>query len=289
MVKLKFVNGKLKFFPKRSREGFNFNPKLLKVLDRLKWRLQKDFMNQIFIYGGVGTGKTTLSFLIAYYLSSGKFKLEDIGVGEKRGLKLLVECKSNSTILLDDASSLFMSTEFNKLTQKKAVKIMQLVRDKNINLIITLPDLSKTNSYVATSSNCLIKTYLDKNLSRGQYVFYGTRKVNVLYTNTKKNHGNTPKYPSPDFSSTFSDYRPDFYPEYKALKEKARRDVLYDKPEVYNLKTMKPLVKQLLAEIPKMPKPITYRQFCDLTGLNRSTISNYRQEIVEETRESDEI
>lgn len=289
MVKLKFVNGERQTFHPRSREGFNFNYQLLNVLNRFKWRLKKDFMNQVLIYGGVGTGKTTLAFLIAYYLSSGKFKLEDIGVGEKRGLKLLVECKSNSTILLDDASSLFMSTEFNKLTQKKAVKIMQLVRDKNINLIITLPDLSKTNSYVATSSNCLIKLYLDENLSRGQYAFYGTRKVVSLYTNTKKNNGTTPKYPFPDFTTTFSDYTPNFYPEYQALKDKARRDVLYDKPEVNSLKTMKPLVKQLLARVPNMSKPITYQQFCDLTGLNKSTISNYRKEITLKTQDSSDF
>ncbi len=286
MVKVKFVNGKPMGLPAYSREGDLYAFKLLKVLNDLKKRLKKDFMNQIFIFGGVGTGKTTLAFLIVNYLSNGRFNLNDLGVGERRCLKLLVECKPNSTILLDDASSLFMSTEFNKKSQKKAVKVMQLIRDKNINVIITLPDLSKTNSYIATSSNCIIKTYLDETLSRGQYAFYGTRKVNSLYTNIKKNNGNTPIYPAPDFTATFSDFRPKFYNEYKELKEKARRDVLYDKPEVQNLKEMKPLVKQLLEQIPNMKKPITYRQFCDLTSLSKSTISNYKAEIDRKTREN---
>jgi len=288
MVKVIFVDGKPMGLPAYSREGNLYALKLLKVLERLKRRLKKDFMNQIFIYGPVGSGKTTLGFLILNYLTNGNFNLKNIGVGAKRCLKLLVECENDSTILLDDASSLFMSTEFNKKEQKKAVKIMQLIRDKNINVIITLPDLSKTNSYVATSSNCIIRTYLDKEtLSRGQYAFYGTRKVNSIYDNTKKNHGNPPMYPAPDFTTTFSDFRPDFYAEYKAIKDKARHDVLDDKPEVHNLKDFRPLVKQLLSNIPNMPKPITYKQFCDLTGLSKSTISNYKQEIAPKTPKND--
>lgn len=287
MVKVIFVNGKPMGLPAYSKVGCFYAFKLLQVLNDLKIRLAKDFMNQIFICGGVGTGKTTLAFLIMNYLTNGDFSLKNVGVGEKRCLKLLVECDPHSTILLDDAFSLFMSTEFNKRTQKKAIKIMQLIRDKNINVIITLPDLSKTNSYVVTSSNCIIRTYLDANLSRGQYAFYGTRKVNSYYDNIKKNNGNPPEYPYPDFTTTFSDYRPDFYPEYKRIKDKARQDVLQDKPEVHNLKDFRPLVKQLLQNIPKMPKPITYKQFCDLTGLSKSTISNYKQEIAPKTREID--
>lgn len=290
MVKIRFdAKGNMIRLPDYSPDGYYFDENLLKNLLRLDYRLSKDFMNQIMIVGPVGSGKTTLAFAIQYFLSKGKLKLEDIGVGEKRGLKLLVDCKSRSTNLLDDASSLFFSVEHSKVSQKKAVKSLHLIRDKNINLIITLPDLSKVNSYVATSSNCIIKTYMKKNLNRGRFAFYGTDKVKPLYAICKKNHGNFPIYPRPHFLGRFTDFKPSFYEDYKKEKEKARQDVLYDKPDVYSLKDMKPLVKQLLRNFNTMPKKITQKQFAYLTNLNPATISNYMKEIAQETREISKI
>lgn len=280
MVKVDLINKKIVIYPKHSKEGTYYDGKLLSVLNRMKERQRKFFDNVIIIVGDVGTGKTTLGFPILNYMLNGKMSINNIGIGAEDCMKKISELPDGGGIIIDDASTIFMGSDHATKFQKQAIKVLHLCRSKNLTIILTTPDLFKLNNYVVTQrSRCIIKVYTTSNLERGRFAFWGYKKINSLYTQGKKFHNSFPPRVRPDFLGRFTNFKPDFLKEYEALKRKAIEAMFEDKPKEYTLKELKPIYIKLLQNIPNMTKPIQYRQFAELTGLSKNTISNYRKEI----------
>ena len=155
---------------------------------------------------------------------------------------------------------------------------MHLCISKNLTIFITAPDLFRINPYVVTDRcTCVMKVYMDNQLNRGRFAFYGKKKIKPLYFNGKKNKGSFPVYPRPDFLGRFTDYVPTFNKDYERAKQKAMEELTGgNDSSSLSLSELKPIYIKLLQKVPKMEKPITLNQFADLTGLHRNTISAWK-------------
>ncbi len=283
MVKLHFVNEKLIILPKYSKEGIYFDGKLLQVLNRMKERQEKNFDNVILLVGDVGSGKSTLTFLMLYFMLSGKLSMENIGIGAEDSIQKISKLPNKGGIDLDDASSIFYGSDHASKKQKQAIKVLHLCRSKNLTILLTTPDLFKLNSYlVAQRVRAVIKVYVTDNLDRGRFAFYGHKKVKALYFLGKKYNNTFPSKIKPDFLGRFPDFKLPFNNQYEDLKRKAIEELFEDKPKEFLVKDLKPIHINMLKRLQKMEKPIKYKQFGELTGLSNSSITNYRQEIAQE-------
>ncbi len=282
MVKIDFINEKLVIFPKYSKEGIYFDGKLLKVLNRMKERQEKNFDNVILLVGDVGTGKSTLTFLMLYYMLNGKLSIENIGIGAEDSIQKISKLPNKGGIDLDDASSIFYGSDHASKHQKQAIKVLHLCRSKNLTILLTTPDLFKLNSYLVTQrTRAVIKVYVTNNLERGRFAFYGHKKVKGLYSLGKKYNNTFPSKIKPDFLGRFSDFKLPFNTQYENLKEKAMEDLFENKPKDYTQREMKPIYITMLKRLEKMEKPIQFKQFAELTNLSEPTISKYRKELAQ--------
>ena len=287
MVKIIFKDNKPVALPPYSKEGMYVDGKLMKVLDRLNYRKTKKLDNVVIIVGDVGSGKTSLAFTCVKYISGGNLELKNIGVGASGGLKKLVDAEHNEDLVLDDASPLLMSSEHGSKVQKNAIKIMHLCRSKKLSIFITAPDLFRINPYVINDrATCIIKVYMDEKLNRGRFAFYGKKKIRTLYFQGKKNRGNWPGYPKPDFLGRFTNYVPSFNDAYERMKQRAMEELTGDKEKEMTLAELKPIYLKLLERVPQMKKPIKYNQFANLIGVNPDTVGNWKRVISAKNKES---
>jgi len=280
MVKVKFVNEEPVILPKYSKEGNYHDGKMLQVLLRMKERQRKNFDNVILLVGDVGTGKTTLGFCMLNFMLNEKISMANIGIGAEDSMKKISALPNGSGIILDDASSIFYGSDHASRHQKKAIKVLHLCRSKNLTIILTTPDLFKLNSYLVTQRvRAVIKVYTTSNLERGRYAFWGHKKVKLLYFLGKKYNNTYPAKIKTDFLGRFTDFVPSFNKQYEQLKRKAMEELFQEKPKDLLLKELKPTYIDMLKRLEKMEKPIKYKQFAELTGLSKATITNYRKEI----------
>jgi len=290
MVKVDFVNDKAIILPKGSREGNYHDGKMLQVLFRMKERQEKNFDNVILLVGDVGTGKTTLGFSMLNFMLNGNMSIANVGVGIEDCMKKLSKLPDRSGIILDDASQIFYGSDHATKHQKKAIQVLHLCRSKNLTIILTTPDLFKLNNYLVSQRvRCIIKVYTTSNLERGRYAFWGIKKVKSLYGLGKKYNNTYPRKIKVDFLGRFTDFIPTFNKQYEELKRKAIEELFEDKPKELLVKDLKPVYLNMLKRLEKMEKPIKYKQFADLTGISKATITNYRKEITlkhEETNKS---
>ncbi len=289
MVKIKFVNGEVKRLENYSKEGQYYDGKSLTVLERMGVRKKKKFDNTGIFVGDVGVGKTTMAFAWLDYMLKGKMAIENIGVGAEDSIKKISKVKDGTGIIVDDASTIFMGSDHAAKFQKQGIKILHLCRSKKLTILLTTPDLFKLNSYLVTQRvRFVVKVYTNDNLDRGFFAFWGHKKIRHLYEQGKKFNNNFPPRVRPDFIGKFTDFIPVFNDEYEKLKRKAMDELFKEDTSDYTLKELKPIYMKLLERIPNMEKPIQYKQFSDLVGISKSSVTKYRQEIAKKSQKTQE-
>ena len=81
---------------------FKLHERLKGKLDNIK-RVQKSGWDCTLLIDGIeGSGKSTLGLTCAYYLSDGKFSVDNICTGINDAVKKLEEAKEGSTLLIDE-------------------------------------------------------------------------------------------------------------------------------------------------------------------------------------------
>ena len=229
MVKVKFDKQKKEWIqldPKsKDEDAISYDGYLLKKLDNVKKLMSKEW-DVVFLIDGIeGSGKSTLSFLCGWYISDASLTMTNIAEGSADAVRKLESLPDKSVLIIDEGSLSFSSKEVMSKEQKQLVRIMNVIRQKRMCLIVVAPSFFELNKYVSvTRSRFLLHVYTNRNLDRGRFSYFGTRKKHKLYYEGKKTFNSYQK-PKANFIGTFGKFDP-FGEEYQKLKRKSLMEAI---------------------------------------------------------------
>jgi len=165
----------------RDKE-FYLDEFLKQKLDTLKKIVfKKNWDGVILIDGLERVGKSTLGITIGYYLSEGNFGVRNICANSDDAIKKIESFPDKSVLLVDEGSLLFNSRDAMKKEQKKLIKILNVVGQKNMIFIIVLPCFFDLNKSIAIRrSKFLLHCYTDAGLNRGRFAYFGEDAKKML-------------------------------------------------------------------------------------------------------------
>ncbi len=182
--------------------------------------IQKSGWDCCFIVcGDERSGKSTLGMTCAWILSDGTLTIENIAADTSDAISKLENLPNESVLIIDEGSLMFSSKDSMKREQRQLIKILNIIGQKRMILIICLPDFFDLNKYIVHRARFLLRTYTDKKLTRGRFLYWGNKKKNILFERGKK-HFNSYAWPKSDFKSTFRNFNP-LGDEYLKAKEKS--------------------------------------------------------------------
>lgn len=228
----------LKFDGKKWHEvdksDFWIDRALLTRLNNLKM-IQKEKWDGVFLIDGMErSGKSTLGIISGWYLSDCRLTEKNFARGLSDAAKKITDAEEGSVIIMDEGSTIFSSKDSSNTAQKKLIKILDVVGQKNLFFIIVLPCFFDLNKTIAVRrSKFLLHVYPDKlTYKRGKYVCWGEVVKGKLYRIGKKNFDSY-AYPKPsDEPGEYFDFRPPFYEKYlKEVKAETLKEVLEDAQE----------------------------------------------------------
>lgn len=249
---------------------------LHKKLDNVKKIMAKDWDCVFLIDGIEGSGKSTLGFACAWYITDGKLTMDNVCEGTSDAVKKLERLEDGSTLIIDEGSLMFSSKEVMRKEQRQLIKILNVIRQKMMCLIIVAPSFFELNKYISVDrSRFLLHVYTGKDLQRGRFAFFSTKKKRILYALGKKNYNSYNK-PKADFRGRFTNFDP-FGEEYKELKKKSLMESFKGdmKPDEIPKEVLYRIKKEISQQlIPNLPIK-TRKQYCELTKTEERTLYNW--------------
>lgn len=225
-VYLDLVNGQWK---EKESGDFWIDRYLKNKLDNLKMIQQKNWDGVIIIDGKERSGKSILGMICGWYLSNGNLGIGNFARGLNDAAKKISELPDRSILIMDEGSTVFSSKDSTTSAQKKLVKLLDVVGQKNMIFIVCLPcyfDLNKT--IAVRRSLFLCHVYPDKSYNRGQYAFWGEKSKKTLYK-WGKQHFDSYAHPPAEFVGQYPDFEPHFLQEYlDKVKKESLQEVMDD-------------------------------------------------------------
>lgn len=253
---------------------------LIKKLDNVKRIIKKGWDCVILVDGIEGVGKSTLGQSIGWYINHKKLETKNISENSQDAITKLEKLPNKSVLIIDEGSLLFSSKDAMTKEQKNIIKILQVIRQKNMCLIIVAPSFFDLNKYIAVErSRFLLHCYTDKELNRGRFSYFGEKKKRRLYQMGKKNFNSYAK-PKADFLGRFGDY--DFFgQEYKDMKVKNLMETFKQKKQEPHLDKVVKIVGYIKERYPDL----TSEKIGEVLGVSRRTIHTYLAQYRGEKRE----
>lgn len=204
---------------------FYLDSNLKKRLDNIKYIVRKKNFDCVFIVDGMERiGKSTLAITCGYYLSDGNLTSENVAVDSKDAVDKIERLPDKSVLVIDEGSLVFNSKDSMTKEQRKLIKIMNVVGQKNMVFIIVLPCFFDLNKQIAVRrSKFLLHCYTDPHLNRGRFGYFSDKKKKVLYALGKKNFDS---YSRPKLTSFEIGRYTDFNPLGKDYIEKKRESLM---------------------------------------------------------------
>lgn len=196
--------------------GLYLDGKLLKVLEgNRKIVMTSDTIERMIIFGDSGTGKSTIASQIAKFYDN-TFTEERMCQSEVQFREQLEKMGKHQAIVIDEAFESLNSKESIKKAQILLTNLLQIIRQKNIFLIIVLPALWDLNKSVALSgSNWCMRTYTRLG-KRGFFEAWNKDRKRELYIRGKALHNH--KAVRPNFRGRFTKFMPINVEVYKQMK-----------------------------------------------------------------------
>lgn len=201
---------------------------LIQKLDNVKSIIKRNWDCVILIDGMERSGKSTLGLTCAWYISEGELTLDNVASDSDDAIRKLERLPDRSVIMIDEGSLIFSSKESMSAEQKKLIKIMNVIGQKNMVFIIVLPSFFDLNKFIAVNrSRFLLHVYTNRHLDRGRFCFFSEHKKKILYEYGKK-HFNSYKFPKASFVGSFGNFFPfDNEQDYKDIKKKSLFDAFH--------------------------------------------------------------
>ena len=190
---------------------------------------KKNWDGVILIDGMERVGKSTLGITVAYYLSDGNFSVKNICADSDDAIKKIESFPDKSVLLIDEGSLVFNSKDAMKKEQKKLIKILNVVGQKNMIFIIILPSIFDLNKSIAIRrSKFLLHCYTDASLNRGRFAYFGEDAKKILYVKGKENYDSY-QYPKRSLNELgrYMDFNP-LGEEYLETKRKSLSSALHE-------------------------------------------------------------
>lgn len=288
MVKVKLNEQKKQFdvLPKGSEDGFYIDGILRTNLELIKKQLRKDW-DYVFVVDGIeGGGKSVFAQQAAFYVSDGKFNVENICFTPKEFKEAVLASPKYGCVIFDEAFRGLSSRAAMTETNRVLISLLQEIRQKNLCVFIVLPSVYDLDKYVALHrARGVFHVHTDVNKHRGFFKFYNKNKLTYMIANIQKMRY---KYPaSPSFKGRFADYYPLGKENYKDKKLASLGDYVY---ENQRKATASMHEKQAMSAVQKfvalqnLVKEITGMNYVDMekkVGLNPSTGKYWRQIVAE--------
>jgi len=200
--------------------------KLRKKCDNILKVIAKKWDAVICIDGPERSGKSTVGKIMGWYLSNGKLTVDNFAAGMQDAAKKIERLPDKSILIVDEGSLVFNAKDAMKREALHLQKILDVIGAKNMIFIIILPSFFDLNKNVAVRrSRFLLHVYTDKQLNRGKFLYFSTKKKRQLYELGKKSYGSYKK-PRANWKGEFYDFLPPFEEEYLELKAKSRKEAL---------------------------------------------------------------
>ena len=154
-------------------------------------RIAKNWDNIIPITGMEGTGKTTLAFILAWYLSGPNTRIVFTFEQFSEAFNSL---SAGGTIIWDEFIFAGMSSDANSKLTKLAKKIFVTGRKKRLNILLLMPSIFMMEKYFAFSRTiCLLHCDSPDFINRGYAYWYSQKRKNIIRGSEQlKNTFNTP-------------------------------------------------------------------------------------------------
>ncbi len=284
MVKLKYDSSKKQWIElepySKDPDSIYLDGKLKKKLDSII-KLRKKGWDSIFIIDGDRRGgKSTVAKTCGYYLDP-NISIKNFVSGLNDALDVIESLPDESVVIFDESSLMFSSKDHANKQQRQLLKVIDVIGVKKMTMILVMPSFFELTKPLAIFySRFLLHVYTDRQLNRGRIAYFGTKNKKILYDIGKKNY-NSYSRPSADWIGRFVNYIPDYEDDYNALKKKSR-DETFKKSNVGNInkKDFILLVKKIVENNIKSDKPLPFTTLSTLTNVARSTLSDYKQEIL---------
>ena len=211
----------------------NINTLLWKKVQNIILVRKKGFDSIILIDGDRRTGKSTIAKTIAYLLNS-DLTIDNYVAGLQEAPDKLDKAVDESVLIFDEGSLVANSKESMRTLNVNLEKIVDVIGQKKLCLIFCMPSFFNISRSIAVShSRFLIHTYVDKDLNRGRFVYFSTKRKKFLYIIGKKNNHAYNK-PAANFNGRFVDFKLPFEDEYLRLKMDSLKEALNPDPKKKN-------------------------------------------------------
>jgi hypothetical protein len=269
-----------------------YNGKLIVEINVLIWEKvkhiifirKKGYDAILLIDGKRRTGKSTVAKQIAYLLDPDMTMNNYVADIEEAPDKI-ENAKDESVLIFDEGSLVASSKDSIKKQNSQLLKIIDVVGQKKLCIIFCMPSFFRiSREIVKEHSLFLIHIYTDQQLNRGRFIFFGTKKMNTLYSVGKKNFGSY-KIPKADFNGRFVDFKLPFDDEYLKLKRKSLMSALHGDKKV-KPSDKKAIIREMIAKFhencPELKDSVIIKGF----GVNRVTLYRSKKEFNKEKKDS---
>lgn len=229
-MKIEVIKNEWVKLPDHSPKGIYVNAYLKEKLDNILHIQKKEWDAMILIDGKERSGKSILGMTCAWYLTKGKLTIDNFAKGLEEAKAKIRTLPNKSILVVDEASLVFNTKDSRTNVSVELQKIMDVVGQKNMVFILILPSIFDLAKSIATRRSLfLLHVFVDEKWNRGSFAYYGEETKEVLYVEGKKNYN---KYTiPPDFTGSFTNFKPPFYDEYLKLKKETLIEILEDKKE----------------------------------------------------------
>lgn len=204
---------------KDNKHQFSIDGYLKSNLDTAKKVIEKDWDMVICVDGYEGSGKSVLTFQMAYYCDP-TFTVDNIVFTPDQFQKAIFDAKPYTAVVFDEGFSGLSSRAAMTQVNRTLIKMMAEIRQKNLFVFVVMPSFFDLDKYICLHrSRCLIHVYTGDNFERGFFAFYNMDKKKLLFIEGKKYYSY--KKPRPNFIGRFSNYYPIDQKFYRKLKKDA--------------------------------------------------------------------
>lgn len=235
-------------FSGRVRQGYYLDPYLVPNLDHLKKMVLNKWDGVGIICGQVGSGKTTISQAICYFLDP-TFNIHRIVFSGEELMKAIDVAQKGEAIIFDEAIMSLSSQDFATDLQKALIKKFTMIRSKNLFILLIIPNYFMMRKWFSVErTKFMIYTYSTDGINRGYFKFYSWNKKKDLYLRGYKYMDMN--CVSPSFHGRFTDTEGFFVnPDEYELKKQTAIKALTDSMEKNDKQKLQEAFKDKILKI----------------------------------------